>query len=109
MAYFYLLLAILFEVFGTSNLKASNEFKVLLPSLAVILGYVGSSYFMTLSLRQLTIGTVYATWSGLGMILVAIVGWLFYKEKLDAAGIIGLLFIIIGVVLMNLVSKSNVH
>jgi small multidrug resistance pump len=109
MAYLFLLLAILFEVFGTANLKASNEFKVLLPSLAVIIGYVGSSYFMSLSLRQLTIGTVYATWSGLGMVLVAIVGWLFYKEKLDTAGIIGLVFIIIGVILMNLVSKSNVH
>ena len=109
MAYFYLLLAILFEVFGTANLKASNEFKILLPSLAVLLGYAGSFYFMSLSLRQLALGTVYATWSGVGMVLVALVGWWFYKEKLDTAGVIGLAFIIVGVILMNLVSKSNVH
>lgn len=109
MAYFYLLLAILCEVFGTSNLKASNEFRALWPSLAVLLGYSGSFYFMSLSLRKLALGTVYATWSGVGMVLVALVGWWFYKEKLDAAGVIGLIFIIIGVVLMNLVSKTNVH
>lgn len=109
MAYFYLLLAILFEVFGTANLKASNEFKTLLPSLGVLLGYTGSFYFMSLSLRKLPLGTVYATWSGVGMVLVALVGWWFYKEKLDTAGIIGLIFIIIGVLLMNLVSKSTIH
>lgn len=109
MAYFYLLLAILFEVFGTANLKASNEFKILLPSLGVLLGYTGSFYFMSLSLRKLPLGTVYATWSGVGMVLVALVGWWFYKEKLDTAGIIGLIFIIIGVLLMNLVSKSTIH
>ncbi len=109
MVYFYLLLAILFEVFGTANLKASNEFKALLPSLAVFMGYAGSFYFMSLSLRRLTLGTVYATWSGIGMVLVAVIGWYFYKEKLDLAAIVGLAFIIIGVVLMNLVSKSNIH
>lgn len=109
MSYFYLLLAILFEVFGTANLKASNEFKALWPSLAVLLGYAGSFYFMSLSLRKLALGTVYATWSGVGMVLVALVGWYFYKEKLDAPAIIGLIFIIIGVILMNLFSKTSVH
>jgi small multidrug resistance pump len=109
MAYFYLFLAILCEVFGTANLKASNEFKVLLPSLAVLFGYMGSFYFMSLSLRKLTLGTVYATWSGVGMVLVALVGWWFYKEKLDWAAVLGLAFIIIGVLLMNLVSKTAVH
>jgi small multidrug resistance pump len=109
MTYFYLAIAILCEVIATSCLKASNEFKEWLPSLFVILGYLGSLYFMTLSLRKLTLGTVYATWSGLGIVLVAIFGFVFYKEKLDLAAIVGMALIIAGVLVMNLVSKTNVH
>ncbi|WMX13543.1 SMR family transporter [Aureispira sp. CCB-E] len=109
MTYVYLALAILCEVVGTSCLKASNEFKEWLPTLGVILGYIGSMYFMTLSLRKLTLGTVYATWSGLGIVLVALFGFIFYKEKLDTAAIIGMSLIIAGVLIMNLVSKTNVH
>jgi len=109
MTYFYLAIAILCEVIATSCLKASNEFKEWLPSLLVILGYLGSLYFMTLSLRKLSLGTVYATWSGLGIVLVAIFGFVFYKEKLDAAAIFGMALIIAGVLVMNLVSKTNVH
>lgn len=109
MAYFYLAIAILCEVVATSCLKASNEFKEWLPSLFVIVGYLGSIYFMTLSLRKLTLGTVYATWSGLGIVLVAIFGFVFYKEKLDPAALLGMALIIAGVLVMNLVSKTNVH
>lgn len=109
MTYFYLAIAILCEVLATSCLKASNEFKEWLPSLCVVLGYLGSLYFMTLSLRKLTLGTVYATWSGLGIVLVAVFGFVFYKEKLDAAAILGMVLIIAGVLIMNLVSKTNVH
>ncbi len=109
MTYVYLALAILCEVVGTSCLKASNEFKEWLPTLGVILGYIGSMYFMTLSLRKLTLGTVYATWSGLGIVLVALFGFIFYKEKLDTTAIIGMSLIIAGVLIMNLVSKTNVH
>ncbi|WP_052594207.1 multidrug efflux SMR transporter [Aureispira sp. CCB-QB1] len=109
MTYVYLALAIVCEVVGTSCLKASNEFKEWLPTLGVILGYIGSMYFMTLSLRKLTLGTVYATWSGLGIVLVALFGFIFYKEKLDTAAIIGMSLIIAGVLIMNLVSKTNVH
>lgn len=109
MAYFYLAIAILCEVVATSCLKASNEFKEWLPSIFVILGYVGSLYFMSLSLRKLTLGTVYATWSGLGIVLIAIFGFVFYKEKLDPAAILGIALIIAGVLMLNLVSKTNVH
>lgn len=109
MTYFYLAIAILCEVLATSFLKASNEFKEWLPSLLVILGYLGSLYFMTLSLRKLSLGTVYATWSGLGIVLVAVFGFVFYKEKLDAPAILGMALIIAGVLVMNLVSKTNVH
>jgi len=109
MTYFFLTMAVLCEVVATSCLKASNEFREWVPSLFAILGYVGSLYFMTLSLRKLTLGTVYATWSGLGIVLVAIFGFVFYKEKLDFAAILGIALIIAGVLIMNLVSKTNVH
>lgn len=109
MSYLFLSLAILCEVIATSCLKASNEFKEWLPSLIVLVGYIGSFYFMTLSLRKLTLGTVYATWSGLGIVLVALFGFFFYKEKLDTPAIIGMTFIITGVLIMNLLSKTNVH
>lgn len=109
MSYFFLAIAILCEVIATSSLKASNEFKALLPSLLAISGYIGSLYFMTLSLRKLSLGTVYATWSGLGIVLVTIFGFVFYKEKLDTAAIVGMTLIIAGVLVMNLVSKTNVH
>lgn len=109
MAYFYLLLAIICEVVSTSFLKASDEFRRLIPSIIVILGYIGAFYFMTLSMRKLTVGTVYATWSGLGIVLVALVGVIFYKEKVDLAGMIGMGLIIAGVLVINLLSKTHSH
>jgi len=109
MAYVYLLIAIICEVIGTSCLKASNEFKEFLPSLFVAIGYGASFYFMALSMRKISLGTVYATWSGLGIVLVALVGIFYYKEKIDAAGIVGMGLIVAGVLVMSLLSKSNIH
>lgn len=109
MSYFFLAIAIVCEVVATSCLKASNEFKEWLPSLVVILGYIGSFYFMTLSFRKLSLGVVYATWSGLGIVLVAAFGFFFYKEKLDLPALVGMTLIIAGVLVMNLLSKTNIH
>ncbi len=109
MAYLYLAIAICFEVLASSSLKASNEFKEWLPSLITVIGYLGAFYFMTLSMRYLTLATVYASWSGLGIVLVSIIGVVFYKEKLDLAAIAGMTLIIAGVLVMNLLSKTNVH
>jgi small multidrug resistance pump len=109
MSYLYLAIAICFEVLASSALKASNEFKLLLPSLLVIIGYIGAFYFMTLSLRQLTLATVYASWSGLGIVLVTLVGVFYYKEKIDLASIVGMGLIIAGVLVMNLLSETNTH
>lgn len=109
MSYLYLAIAICFEVLASAALKASNEFKILLPSLVVIVGYVAAFYFMTLSLRQLTLATVYASWSGLGILLVTLVGVFYYKEKLDLAAIVGMFLIIAGVIIMNVLSDTNTH
>ena len=109
MAYLYLAIAIVCEVVATSSLKASKEFTRLWPSVVVVAGYVTSFYFLTLTLRTVPVGIAYAIWSGLGIVLVAIVGILFYKQVLDAPAIIGMGLIVIGVVVINLFSKTVAH
>lgn len=105
MVYLYLAIAILTEVIATSALKASAEFTKLLPSLIVIFGYGASFYFLTLVLRTLPIGITYAVWSGIGIILVALMGALIYKQIPNAAEIIGMGLIILGVVVIHLFSS----
>ncbi len=106
MSYFYLALAIAAEVAGTSLLKATEEFTKLVPTTFLIIFYAMSFWLMTLALRDLPLGVVYAVWSGLGIVLVAIIGALVYKEMPDLGSIIGMALIISGVVLMPLFSKT---
>ncbi len=109
MAYLYLAIAIITEVAATSALKTSAEFTKLFPSLIVVLGYGVSFYFMTLVLRTIPIGITYAVWSGLGIVLLAIVGALFYKQIPDIPAIIGMGLIIAGVVVIHVFSKTVGH
>ena len=90
MSYFYLALAIAAEVAGTSLLKATEEFIKLVPTTFLIIFYAMSFWLMTLALRDLPLGVVYAVWSGLGIVLVAIIGALVYKEMPDLGSIIGM-------------------
>ena len=106
MAYFYLVIAIISEVIATSALKASAEFTKLLPSLIVILGYGVSFYFMMLVLRTLPIGITYAIWSGFGIVLVTITAALLYQQVPDTPAIIGISFIVLGVIIIHLFSKT---
>jgi small multidrug resistance pump len=109
MAYVYLALAILAEVAGTSALKASEEFTKLIPSIIVVAGYGLAFYLMTLVLRTIPIGITYAVWSGVGIVLIAVVGAIFYKQIPDVAAIIGMALIISGVVVIHLFSKTISH
>ncbi len=109
MSYFYLALAILAEVAGTSLLKVTEEFTKLIPTTFLVIFYLISFWLMTLALRNLPLGVVYAVWSGLGIVLVAIIGTFVYKEIPDLASIIGMALIISGVVVMHLFSKSIQH
>jgi small multidrug resistance pump len=109
MAYLYLAVAIIAEVTATSALKATDEFTKLYPSLIVIIGYGVAFYFMTLVLRTIPVGVTYAVWSGLGVVLVAIVGAVLYKQIPDVAAIIGMGLIIIGVLVIHVFSKSASH
>ena len=106
MSYLYLALAIAAEVAGTSLLKTTEEFTKLVPTTFLIIFYAMSFWLMTLALRDLPLGVVYAVWSGLGIVLVAIIGALVYKEMPDLGSIIGMALIISGVVVMHLFSKT---
>ena len=104
-----LAIAIVAEVIGTTALKASNEFTRLLPSLMVVAGYGTALYFMSISMRVLPVGIMYAIWSGMGIVLVSVIGWVMYRQALDMPAMIGMGLIIAGAIVINVFSKSIVH
>ena len=105
MVYVYLATAIIAEVIATSALKASHEFTRLIPSLVVITGYAVAFYFLTLTIKTLPIGITYAIWSGLGIVLISIIGAIFYKEIPDIPAMIGMALIILGVGVIRVYSN----
>ena len=109
MNWLYLILAILFELVGTSALKACDGFSKLSPSLVSISAYCVAFFFLSLTLKEIPIGIAYAIWSAVGIILVSVFGFFFYKQSLDMPAIIGIGLIISGVTVMNFFSKSMNH
>lgn len=107
--YVYLGVAIVSEVIATSALKASNEFTRLGPSIVVVLGYALAFYMLSLTLRTIPIGIAYAIWSGVGIVLVALVGLFWFRQSLDLPAIVGMTLIVAGVVVVNVFSKSVAH
>jgi small multidrug resistance pump len=105
----YLSIAIVSEVAATSALKASNGFSRLWPSLTVIVGYGLAFYFLSLTLKTVPVGIIYAIWSGAGVALITIIAWLFMGQPLDAPAIVGLTLIVAGVVVLNVFSKAVPH
>jgi len=106
MKYVFLGLAIIFEVIGSSFMKSSDGFTKWLPSTVVVVAYITCFYFLSLALKTIPLGVAYAVWAGLGIVLTAAISVLVFKQKLDLAAIIGIIFIIIGVVIMNFFSKT---
>lgn len=109
MTMFYLLVAVAFEVAATSALKETAGFTRLWPSLITIVGYAFAFYFLSLTLRSMPVGVVYALWSGAGIVLISVVGWVWFRQALDAPAIIGILLILAGVLVVNLFSKTVPH
>ncbi|MFG1359796.1 DMT family transporter [Xanthobacter pseudotagetidis] len=109
MSYAYLFIAIVAEVVATSALKSAEGFTRLWPSVIVVLGYGTAFYFLSLTLRDIPVGIAYAIWSGVGIVLVAGFAWVFYRQALDLAGLVGLGLIIAGVLVVNLLSKTAAH
>jgi small multidrug resistance pump len=108
MHYLYLAISIITEVAATSALKASNNFTNPVPTAIVVIGYAATFYFFNLTLAQIPIGIAYALWSGLGIVLIALFGWLIYGQTLDAPAFAGVGLILAGVVVINLFSRASV-
>ena len=109
MHYVYLVISVISEAVGYSALNASQQFSKLWPSLLVIAGFAGSFYFLTLVLKTLPMGITYALASALGIIVVALAGILFFGQTLDLAAVIGLGFIVTGMVIINAFSNMALH
>lgn len=106
MQFVYLGLAILAEVTATTALKSTQGFRVLAPSIVVVLGYAVSFFFLSLTLRTLSIGIAYAIWSGVGLVLISLAAWWVHGQKLDAPALAGMALIAAGVAVIHLFSKS---
>jgi small multidrug resistance pump len=109
MVYVYLVIAVAFEVVATTALKESEGFTRLWPSAVTVVGYAVAFYFLALTLRLLPIGIVYAIWSGTGIVFLAAIGWIVYRQSLDAPAVLGLGLIVAGILVINLFSRTVSH
>ncbi|MEQ9037109.1 MAG: SMR family transporter [Silicimonas sp.] len=107
--YIALFAAIIAETVGTSALQASQQFTRLWPSVLVVVAYAIAFYLLSITLRAMPVGVVYAIWSGLGIVLIALAGFVIFGQKLDLAAVIGLSLIIAGVVVLHVFSKTTPH
>ncbi|PVE57273.1 multidrug efflux SMR transporter [Rhizobium rhizogenes] len=108
-AYAILALAVISEVVATMSLKASKGFTVLVPSIAVVIGYGAAFFFLSMILDRIPVGIAYAIWAGGGILLTATLGCFVFGQRVDFWGFVGMAFILAGVLILNLLSKSSVH
>jgi len=104
-----LTIAIVAEVIATSALRASHGFSRLVPSAVVVAGYGVAFYCLSLTLKNLPVGIVYAVWSGVGIVLITLVAIVLYKQVPDLPAVLGLGLIVAGVLVLNLFSKMQAH
>lgn len=109
MKYVYLLLAIAFEILGTSSLQESQQFTKWKPSVLVVVGFGLAFFFLSASLKYLPLGIVYALWAGIGIVAISLISVFRFKQSLDLPAVIGILLIVIGVVIIQLFSKVKTH
>lgn len=107
--YIWLFAAILTETLGTTALQASQQFTRMGPSVATIIFYAMSFYFLSFALKAMPVGIVYAIWSGLGIVLIACIGYVLFDQKLDLPAVLGLVLIITGILVIHLFSKASTH
>jgi small multidrug resistance pump len=104
-----LFVAVLFETIGTTALQASAQFTKLGPSIIVVVSYALAFYLLALTLKHMPVGVMYAIWSGSGIVLIAIIGWVVFRQALDWPAIVGMAMILGGIVIIQLFSKTAVH
>lgn len=107
MAFVYLFIAVVAEVLATSALKATNGFTAPLPIIFTVVGYAVALFFLGLTFKSIPMGLAYALWSGAGIILISSVGWIYFKQSLDVAAVVGLGFMIVGIMIIHVFSKST--
>ncbi|WP_276731276.1 multidrug efflux SMR transporter [Bacillus sp. (in: firmicutes)] len=107
MNWVFLCLAILFEVAGTVSMKLSSGFTKLIPSVLLVIFYGGSLFFLTLTLKSIDVSVAYAVWSGMGIVLITVVGFLFFQENVNVMKLISIGLIIAGVVSLNLIEQGT--
>ena len=108
-SYLVLLMAIVFETVATSFLKQSEQFTKFWPSVVTVAGYAAAFYCLSLVLKHIPVGIAYAIWSGVGIVLIAVIGFTVFKQHLDWPAVLGLALIIAGVVVINVFSDSVSH
>lgn len=109
MHYIFLILAVAAETVGTSALQASQQFTRLGPSLLAIGAYGVGFYLLSVTLKVMPVGVVYALWSGMGIIFIALIGFLVFKQRLDLPAVAGITLIIAGILVIQLYSKATPH
>jgi small multidrug resistance pump len=109
LALLYLILGVVFETIATSSLPFTKSFTRVLPSAGVLVLYILGLFFLTLSIKVIPIGIAYAFWAGLGIVLVAIFGFIVHGQKLDTAAMAGIVLILAGILIINIFSKSTQH
>lgn len=109
MIYVTLFFAVVAETIGTSALYASQQFTKPVPAAISIVAYGISFYLLSLTLKSLSIGITYALWSGLGIALIATIGYVVYGQKLDWAAVFGIGLILAGIIVINLFSATARH
>ena len=107
--YIFLIVAVLAETVGTSSVQASQQFTRFWPSVLALGSFSIAFYFLSLTLKVLPVGIMYAMWSGLGIIFIAIIGWLYFGQKLDLAAVFGMSLILAGILVINLFSTTATH
>lgn len=101
MAYLFLAAGIIAEVVASGLLKITDGFKRIIPTILCLIGYISAYYLVSLSLRGIPLNIAYATWCGVGTIATALIGVLYYKEKMNKTNIIGLGIMTLGIVMLN--------
>lgn len=109
MPYLYLTLAVLAETIGTTALQASQQFSRPLPTVITIVGYGTAFYLLSFALKYFPVGIAYAMWSGMGIVFIAIIGFMVFGQKLDLAAIAGIALILAGILVINLLSGTATH
>ncbi|MEP5759673.1 MAG: SMR family transporter [Litoreibacter sp.] len=107
--YLFLIVAVISETIGTASLQSSQQFTKLWPSIFAILSFLVALYFMSLALKVIPVGILYAMWSGLGIVSISVIAWIAFDQRLDFAAMLGIALILAGIMTIHLFSNSSTH